>query len=207
MDRSYEFDPSPPSWVVRLATTPLSDVLRGRLPGKYGARDEIAASGLPAPIAGMIFAVVNRTRLWRSEKIDTARELINHFSDGLASGRTAEQLADDFGSVTQAARLIRQAKLRQRPLYWQAWWYLSRTFLLGLLLAIVGYGILAARFFMASPSISHNYWEEANAVRRVPDEERAWPLYRKAGLLISKDDDQTLSDALDDDSPLDPQSP
>ncbi len=198
MDRSYEFDPSPPSWVVRLATTPLSDVLRGRLPGKYSARDEIATSGLPMPIAGIIFAVVNRTRLKRSEKIDVARELINHFGDGLAAGRTAEQLADDFGSVPQAARLIRQAKLRKRPLYWQAWWYLSRTFLLGLLLAIAGYGILAVRFFLTAPNISHNYWEEANALRRMPEDERAWPLYRKAGFLISEEDDETLSDAFVD---------
>lgn len=192
MDSSYEFDPTPPGWWVRVATTPLSDALRGRFSGHYDARQEIAACGLPSPVAGIIYAIVQKTRLWRSEKLDVARELINHFSDGLATARTPEELIADFGSAKQAARLIRQAKLRQRPTAWQAWWYASRAFTATVTILAIAYGLLAARFLTTHPNINRNYWEDINAARTVPESERAWPLYREALLAIKLDDRNLL---------------
>jgi hypothetical protein len=192
MDHSQEVEPAA-NWLVRAYHTPLRDALRGHLSGRLDVRREIAAAGLSAPIAGLIYTVVRRTRLWRREKLDVARELAAHFADGLAAGRSPELLIEDFGSPNEAAKLIRQAKRRNRPLYWQAWWYASRGFVALVVLSIVGYGLLAARFYLARPTITHNYWNEINAARRVPEDQRAWPLYRAALIKLGKEDSQLLN--------------
>lgn len=188
MDRSYEFHPPASNWLARAYHTPLRDALRGQLSARLDVRREIAAADLPHAISGLIYTVVRRTRLWRSEKIDVARELATHFADGLATGRSSEQLIDAFGSPERAAGLIRKAKRRGRPLYWQTWWYVSRSVLVLLGVAIVGYGVLAARFYLSAPTIAHNYWHEINDARRVPEAERAWPLYREAIFKLGRDD-------------------
>jgi len=105
----------------RLLHTPLFDLVRGRLTGSLDLRRVIAAAGLPQPVNDLIRRVARRTRLWRIERVDVARELAEHFRDGLAAGRTAEELIESFGDPRQAARLIRRAKLRSRPLFWRVW--------------------------------------------------------------------------------------
>jgi hypothetical protein len=194
MDRSYDFQPPASSWLARAYYTPISDALRGRLSGRLDVRREIAAADLPQPMAGLIYAVVRRTRLWRAERIDVARELAAHFADGLAAGRTPQQLIETFGSPEPAAALIRKAKRRGRPLYWQAWWYVSRSLLVLLAVSLVGYGVLSARFYLSAPRISHNYWHEINNARRVPEAQRAWPLYRQAIFTLGRDDSSVIGD-------------
>jgi hypothetical protein len=188
MSESYEFTPPAGGWLARAYYTPLGDALRGRLTGRLNVRAEIAAARLDAPLPGLIDRVVRRTRLWRREQADVARELIGHFAAGLEAGRTAEQLAADFGPADQAARLIRRAKMRGRPL----WWQILRT-LRRLVLAIVGitllaYGVWSARFYLGKPTIAHNYWHDINRARQVVEAERAWPLYRQAALVLGKSD-------------------
>ena len=64
----------------------------------------------PREIKELIEHVVRRTRLWRSEKTDIARELIAHFADGLEAEETASDLIAAFGDQCQAAKLMRRAK-------------------------------------------------------------------------------------------------
>jgi hypothetical protein len=179
---SRDFTPAVSNWLVRAYYTPVSDALRGQLSARLDVRPEIAAAGLPAPLAGLIYTVVRRTRLWRNEKLDVARELIAHFSDGLSAGRSVEELAKDFGSPEQAAKLIRKAKRRNRPLWWQC--YRIGSWLL--LVVLVCYAAFAARFYLGQPQIAHNYWHEINAARQVPEAQRAWPLYREAVIKLGK---------------------
>ena len=113
MDDSYDF--SPPGRIARVRFTPAADAWRWQWTGRLDPRAAIADSGLPAPIPGLVDRVVRRTRLWRRERLDVARELCGHFADGLASGRPAEDLVREFGPPKVAARLIRKAKLRSRP--------------------------------------------------------------------------------------------
>ncbi len=183
---SRDFTPAASNWLVRAYYTPVSDALRGQLSARLDVRPEIAAAGLPAPLAGLIYTVVRRTRLWRSEKSDVARELIAHFADGLAAGRSAEELAKDFGSPQQAARLIRKAKLRNRSMWWQCLRIVTRLLLVVLTLSLVSYSILAARFYLGRPQLAHNYWHEINAARQVPEAQRAWPLYREAVIKLGQ---------------------
>ncbi len=113
--RPASIDPAP-SWIARALRTPLSDVLRGNFTGTLDVRSLIVGAGLPIPVAELILRVVRDARLWRSERMDLARELVAHFSDGLAAGRTTEQLLADFGNPADASRLIRKARRRTRPL-------------------------------------------------------------------------------------------
>ncbi|MCC6580634.1 MAG: hypothetical protein IT440_09340 [Phycisphaeraceae bacterium] len=106
-----------------------------------------------------------------------AEELIAHFADGLESGVAAETLVRDFGDARLAARLIRRAKVRQRPALWHLW----RLMVWGYVAVVVLYGLLAVRFYLSKPTIAVDYLAKFNApAKAVPESDRAWPLYRQA---------------------------
>jgi hypothetical protein len=178
MAELYEFNS--PGWLARVRATPLGDALRGVWSGRLDPRNVIAAAELPAPLANLIYTVIRRSRLWRREQADVARELVAHFADGLAAGRSAEDLARAFGSPKEAAQLIRRAKRRNRPLLWHAWHFLTRSALAALLVGLVAYVCFTVRFYLGRPDIAHNYWNEINAARQINEGDRAWPLYREA---------------------------
>lgn len=182
-----EFDVTAANWLSRAYYTPVSDALRGRLSARLDIRRDIAAANLPLPLSKLIYTVSRRTRLWRGERSDVARELIAHFTDGLAAGRAADELVKDFGPVDQSARLIRRAKLRNRPLWWRSCRFGLRLFLATVGVFLLVYSVMAARFYLGKPAIEHNYWHEINAARRVDESDRAWPLYREAILKFGKD--------------------
>src|SRR3954453_6051149 len=104
----------------RLSNTRLRDVLRGRLDASLDWQQYIERAELPGAIADAVRETVRRTHLWRSEKVLIASELVAHFQDGLAAGRQADDLLQTFGDREVAARLIRRAKKRGRPLMWRA---------------------------------------------------------------------------------------
>lgn len=144
----------------------------------------VGGSGLPREVRALVIEVVRRTRLWRSEKADLARELCAHFEDAIASGAGAEEAVRSFGDAKSSAALIRRSKRRQRGLVWQAWHRALQG--VGLLLAVgvVVYTVQAVRYHTAKPVITRHYAAEHNAaIARIPEEERAWPLYREAILL------------------------
>ena len=70
----------------------------------------LAASGLPPRVRDRIRAVAEQSGLRGEEQVDVVEELANHFHDGLASGRTVDELLDSFGDEHTAGRLIAQAK-------------------------------------------------------------------------------------------------
>src|SRR5436853_3243847 len=111
-------DVAPDNFLRKLRYTPARDLLRGRISGRLDVKWTIARSDLPMPAKDLISRVVKCTRLWLSEKVDVADELIAHFADGIESGASAESLIEKFGDERQAAKLIRRAKKRNRPLPW-----------------------------------------------------------------------------------------
>ncbi|MDX1963422.1 MAG: hypothetical protein SFX18_09730 [Pirellulales bacterium] len=136
---------------------------------------------LPAAARKTIREVTLRTRLWRSEKASIAAELVAHFADGLEAGVSAEQLIADFGDVRATARLMRSAKRRCRPLWWQAWWWGSR----GLVVLAVLYVVYALWQASLVPRISVDYLAQLNApIQALPPEQRAWDDYHAALDLI-----------------------
>ncbi len=169
----------------RLTDTPMRDLARLRVTGRCDVAGAIRAGRLPNALEAIVRRVVRRTRLWRLEKVDVARELTAHFRDGLEVGRTSEELVKVFGDERAAARLIRRAKRRQRNIAWQAWLWTRRAAGALVLTMLIGYGWLAYVYFTSKPVISHDYFADINAkAASWKPEERAWPLYREAILAM-----------------------
>ena len=74
-----------------LRTTPMRDLVRGRVTGRLDLQQLLASSTLPETLRRLVAVVVRRTRLRRLEKMDVARELVEHFEDGIAAGASAEK--------------------------------------------------------------------------------------------------------------------
>lgn len=174
--------------VVRLmGTTPMRDWARGRLTGRLDYIRMIDDAALPGPVPAAILNIVRRTRLWRQEKADIARELIAHFRDGLASGADPARLVEDFGEPAKVARLMRRAKKRSRPLAWRSMIYTRNAFAALCLLVVITYGLLAARFFSGRPNVKHDYLADINApAASTPEADRAWPFYNEAFARIPR---------------------
>jgi len=189
---------SPSPFLERLLLTPVTDLARGRITGRRLARAAIAASPLPPSLQNFVDDVVSRTRLWRSERRTVARELAAHFEDGLRAGRTSDQLIESFGDPAQAALLIRRAKKRLRPLPWQALHRAKQGILLLIGFIVFFYVVAAARFFLSSPTVSHDYLADLNApLRAIAESDRAWPIYREALLAMELlPQQQSAADAL-----------
>lgn len=142
---------------------------------------------LPLELSQLIETVVSRTRLWKSERIDVARELLNHCEDGLAAGVSPEKILADFGDPRNAARLIRRSKIRQRP--WT--WHLRHRLLVGcgllLLLSFLVYSWLILRFLTAVPTIKRDFIGEIDQrTQSISPDDRAWPLYRAALMKVQE---------------------
>lgn len=179
-DPPHRSNDAPSLWRL-LCTTPLSDVLRGRLTGRLNTARRTAAIDLPAPLAALALDVVRRTRLWQTERAEIARELVAHFSDGLAAGRTPQQLAQDFGDPRQAAKLLRRAAKRNRPWPWRAMGFALRATVFGFLGLALVYAAVAIRFYLGKAGPITDYRPEINApALAVKESDKAWPLYREA---------------------------
>jgi hypothetical protein len=171
----------------RLRYTPLRDLLRGRLSGRLDIDAVIAAADLPTSLANLVRKTARRTRLWRIEKVDVARELTAHFQDGLEAGTTADELAARFGHPRRAARLIGRAKRRNRPVAWKALGLCTRALLAFFALVFLTAIGLTARMHLGEVRLSRNYVAELNApIRAIPEEDRAWPLYQEAFQLLGE---------------------
>jgi hypothetical protein len=178
------------SFWYKIRYTPIRDAVRGRMTARLDLRRRLDAATLPPPVKQLLLRVVTATRLWRLERIEVLQELIAHFTDGLASGISADELIKTFGNEAQAAQLIRRAKRRGRPLPWHAM-RIAGWSMIPLLVLYCGY---AAYFFAGRPSPRVDYVANINkTIESTPMEERAWPLYRRALIGINKFRLQSLS--------------
>ena len=142
-------------------------------------------ANLPPELAAIVLSVTDKTKLWKREQSEVARELVNHFAEALANGATPADLASSFGDPTQAAKLIARSTKRNRPLAWRAMRNTLRAFGWLILAIIIVYILLCIRYATGEPVLSKNYFAEFNKpALSVPAEQRAWPLYRRAFLDI-----------------------
>lgn len=178
-----------PVW-KRILSSPVSDLLRGRVGTATSVDSLIAAAGLPQQLGQLISQTVQSTRLWHRERLDVARELISHFHEGLEAGATPDDLARRFGDPQQAAPLIRRARIRCRSRAWHAWrWSLRAAGALSVLF-LLSYGLLMVRYLSGRSVVSRDYLAEWNAeLKQVPEEDRAWPFYRQAIVLFQNPKD------------------
>ncbi|MFN0195225.1 MAG: hypothetical protein ACKVT0_00640 [Planctomycetaceae bacterium] len=166
---------------TRLRETPLADALRGKWTRSLNMPVSLSSFELPESLQGFVIDVARKTRLWHKEQLDVAKELAGHFRDGLDAGATSEQLIERFGDALQAAKMIRRARIRCRPLHWQIRHWSMQSARVIICVFMLWYAVLAFRYFSSSPLISKNYYDEMNAVAKaIPEEDRAWPFYREA---------------------------
>ena len=163
--------------------------------GRTGSwRRTIDGAELPRSLSDLAHAVVRRSRLRGGARADVAAEVVSHFREGLDQGRSADDLAASFGDLADAARLIRRAKARQRPLPVVIVTRATQGVGLVLLLALLVYAAEAVRFHTAKPVIAKRFISDHDAaLAGIPEGDRAWPLYRR--LIIELD---PLRDRLDE---------
>jgi hypothetical protein len=148
-------------------------------------RRQIAATGLPAELCGLIYAVARGTRLPVHEQSQIVAELAARFEASLAGGQSVADALARFGQVDEAARALRRARQRGRPLWYRLRRGLTLASSSALVLLLVIYGFLLGRYFVSEPTITRDYLIEINtASQSVPEAERAWPIYREAILGI-----------------------
>jgi putative ABC transport system permease protein len=69
---------------------------------------------IPEEVRGYLRAVMDISRLNRTARLEVLRELVAHFEDGLAAGRTAEDLLEEFGDGRLVGTLIRRSRRETR---------------------------------------------------------------------------------------------
>jgi hypothetical protein len=147
----------------------------------------VATSALPHDIQSLIGRVIRQARGWRSERCDTARELVAHFTDALAAGQPVAEAIAAFGNERDAARLLKRAIRRKRSIVWHGWWYASRTAMACMLVVLAAYGWLAARFYLVKPTIAVDYIAKLQGFTPpVPQDDCAWPLIRTAFIELKE---------------------
>jgi len=81
---------------------------------KRAVHARITSAGLPEEIGRFVAEIVRRTRLRRDEQLDVANELLSHFAEGLAAGKSARDLIAAYGDPHISARGIRQSAIAKR---------------------------------------------------------------------------------------------
>lgn len=151
-----------------------------------GSDRVIAATDLPAELKTCVGKVVKQTRLWRNEQIAIAHELCDHFADGLDADQSAEQLIEEFGSHSTAAKLMRRGKIRCRPLHWQVWHYGWIGTVCLLVVLTFSWSIMVWRFLSSSTSVTSDLVAQVDDHNRaIRVDQRAWPLYRQGLIRLS----------------------
>jgi hypothetical protein len=112
--------------------------------------ERLRRDGLPAPAADRVAASVREACLSRSDEEDVARELTAHFEDGLARGRSLEDLVGNFGEPAMAGALIGRGIRRRRQPARQA----LRLAEIFALLVLSVYLISFARLHLREPEAS-----------------------------------------------------
>jgi hypothetical protein len=192
------------------APAPVPDATsRGRAMNKRDVESIMEGFALPPNSCATVRRVVKQSKLWRREKLAVAMELSAHFRDGLDAGTSEAELIKAFGDPVQAAKLIRRAKVRCRPMLWQ----IQRRTLQAIAAFVLLYVGLALFYAYREPVISVNYLRELNApAEKVAANDRAWPLYRQAvmdlGLLDSQATPESIHnqirDAYEQNKPITP---
>ncbi len=181
-DTNHDYD----GFLRRLRYTPLVDTLRGRVTGSLDREAIVARAGIPTELGHLIEEIVRSTRLHREEKSEVARDLAEHFCDGIERGESISQLRDDFGDPAAAAVLIRRSMMRKRTWVGRNARLVARCSLGSLLAFVCLYLVVAVRDWGQRPNIVVDHIAALNApIAAIPVSERAWPLMRE-GLVSAR---------------------
>lgn len=173
------------AWGWSIRRSPLLFIVRSLRTMRRPNRDAFAMldnADLPEPIDETIRRTIDRTKLWRDERAQIAKELIAHAQDAIDAGRSPEQVVESFGNPRRVARLLRRSMKRKRPAAWKLYWYSRRAMAVLCVVLVLGYGWLAFRFFFSSPSINVNYAAMLDARNDgYREDQKSWRVIMEAG--------------------------
>lgn len=165
----------------RLRYTPLSRSIRGDVNGSLDLEAIVARAGLPTELAEVVARTARRTRLHRDEKAEVARDLAEHFREGLEHGARSKDLLSDFGDPKAAAVLLRRSMLRKRSWFNRQTRLLVQVSLVSFTTIAGIYLLVAVRDWRQRPNITVDHVSILNApIAASEPSERAWPLLREA---------------------------
>ena len=144
------------------------------------------ASTLPASLASIVAEVVRRTRLRRREREEIAAELAAHFADGLARGRSAEELAAAFGDPKASARGLRRGAIAKRSALDRGLRRTLQILGLGTSAVVLVYAGLAIHVARLRPTISFDPIATYQSLLPATDDP-AWPIYLEALAWVRSD--------------------
>jgi hypothetical protein len=147
-------------------------------------------TALPPEASRRIAASVDAAGLRRGEREDVAAELAAHLEDGLASGRSLDELLGAFGDPSAAGVLIGRSVRRRR----RAQTAPLRTAALLTLAVVAGYAGLFARLHLAKPERTFaSPLAAATAWRRAPRESERAAFESVLASMYTKGDDGRLT--------------
>lgn len=178
------------AWGWSVKHSPLMSIwrsARGLVRPNRDAFTRLDQASLPQPVEEMIRTTIARTKLWRDEREQIARELIAHAQDALDQGRTPEQVVEHFGDPRRVARLLRRSMKRKRPLVWQAYRFSRRAVGVMVLLLFVSYLVIVVRFYTSEPQIKVDYGAVLDSRSDgYREDQKSWSTLVESGVAWSK---------------------
>lgn len=170
-------------WRPRVGTTPLLDLLRGRVTGRLDVEGRLSAYSLPAEVVLQSKRIARQTRLSKSERADVAVSLGEDAAIELQRGAEVASVLSAMGSPRARAREIRNERLAAKPLILRLTRGWKRRAVIGLAALVAMYGALLIWHASAKPAIKRNMSKELNApLAKIAEAERAAPKYKQAVL-------------------------
>ena len=150
-------------------------------------------ASLPNPVDGVIRTTISRTKLWRDEREQIARELIAHAHDALDAGRTDSDIVELFGDPRRVARLLRRSMKRKRPLHWQLYRVSKRTATGMLFVLMLFYVAVVVRFYTGEPEVKVDYGAMIDARNEeYSEDQKSWSTLVACGVQWSLIESQLL---------------
>lgn len=180
------------AWIWSIKHSPLLSVwraARGLIRPNREAFVLLEKATLPEPINEVIRSTIVRTKLWRDEREQIARELIAHAQDAINAGREPDQIVSTFGDPRRVARLLRRSMKRKRPLTWQAYRFSRRAAGVLLLVLFVSYIAVVVRFYTSEPQIKTDYGAILDSHSDgFSEDQKSWAILMECGVEWSKID-------------------
>ncbi|MFG0244732.1 MAG: hypothetical protein ACF8MF_01605 [Phycisphaerales bacterium JB052] len=178
------------AWGWSVKHSPLLSVwraMRGVVRPNREAFALLEEAALPELIDEVIRSTIVRTKLWRDEREQIARELIAHAQDAIDTGQDPQRVADTFGDPRRVARLLRRSMKRKRPLTWQAYRFSRRAAGVLLLVLFVSYIAVVVQFYTSEPQIKTDYGAILDSHSDgFSEDQKSWTILMECGVEWSK---------------------
>lgn len=142
----------------------------------------------PPEVIAVVARVVRLTRLRKHERMDIERELLSHFREALASGRSASAAIAAFGDPKAAAASLRASAIAKRSAFDRALGTTLRLVGIVTVTVLVGYASFAAYLLMAGAPLRKDMVAvfQSRLAKSDSPSDVAWPIYREALLKLEQ---------------------